>query len=170
MLNMSLNLTEVLHGHYLPIITSVFTHIDIGHIASNMFSVYFLGRFLASSPLITPARYLIIALGSGLTGSIGYLLNRYTTSPSPQTDQTRGLGFSGAIMGLSSVAACLAPTAKFHLYGIVPVPLWALVTGYAVYDGYYLQSAESRVGHAGHLGGLAFGVVYYVARLRGLRI
>jgi membrane associated rhomboid family serine protease len=101
----------------------------------------------------------------------GYLFNRYYALQSTHQphDHARGLGFSGAIMGLSTVAACLAPQAKFALYGIIPVPLWALVTGYAVYDGYYLNSAESRIGHAGHLGGLAFGVVYYLARLRGLR-
>jgi membrane associated rhomboid family serine protease len=71
MQNMTLNLTDVLHGSYLPIITSVFTHIDPMHLASNMFTVYFLGRFLASAPQITPIRYAAIALGSGISGSIG---------------------------------------------------------------------------------------------------
>jgi membrane associated rhomboid family serine protease len=48
--------------------------------------------------------------------------------------------------------------------------LWATVAGYAVYDGYYLNDNKSRVGHAGHLGGLAFGIAYYLLRLRGLRV
>lgn len=86
------------------------------------------------------------------------------------SDHNRGLGFSGAVMGISSVAACMAPTSKVLIYGIVPLPLWAMVAGYAVYDGYYLNSADTRVGHAGHLGGLAFGMVYYLARLRGFRV
>jgi membrane associated rhomboid family serine protease len=43
------------------------------------------------------------------------------------------------------------------------------VLGYAAYDGYYLNSENSRIGHAGHLGGLAFGIGYYLLRLRGLR-
>ena len=58
----------------------------------------------------------------------------------------------------------------FHIYGIIPVPLWALMTGYAIYDGYYLSDSRSKIGHGGHLGGIAFGVVYYFAKLRGLRL
>ncbi|CAE7176883.1 hypothetical protein P3342_008267 [Pyrenophora teres f. teres] len=169
---MTLNLSEFQNGSYLPILTSTFTHIDIGHIFSNMFTGYFLGSFLASAPTITPLRYLTIAIGSGLAGSIGYLFNRYyrLQAEAPGTrDTTRGLGFSGSVMGISSVAACLAPKARVAIWGIIPMPLWALVTGYAVYDGYYLNSVESRIGHAGHLGGLAFGLLYYVARLRGLK-
>jgi membrane associated rhomboid family serine protease len=172
MQKMTLNLTEFRNGAYLSILTSMFTHVDIGHIFSNMFTVYFLGSFLASAPSITPLRYLTIALGSGLSGSIGYLFNRYyqvqAQGPGAR-DYVRGLGFSGAVMGISSVAACLAPQARVAIWGIIPMPLWALVTGYAVYDGYYLNSADSRIGHAGHLGGLAFGLVYYFAKLRGLR-
>lgn len=169
---MSLNLTTFQQGNYFSMITAIFTHVDIGHIFSNMFTVYFLGSFLASAPIITPFRYLTIALGSGLAGSVGYLFNRYyqlqAQGPGAR-DYTRGIGFSGAVMGISSVAACLAPHSKVLIYGIVPMPLWALVTGYAFYDGYYVNSTNSRVGHAGHLGGLAFGLVYYFARLRGLR-
>jgi membrane associated rhomboid family serine protease len=172
MQKMTLNLTDVTHGAYQQILTCCFTHLNFGHIFSNMFTVFFLGRFLASAPQITPLRYLTIALGSGISGSIGYLFNRsYQLTASNQTrDHNRCVGFSGAVMGISSVAACLYPTAKFAIYGIVPVPLWALVTFYAAYDGYYLNSADSRIGHAGHLGGLAFGIVYYVARLRGVRV
>ncbi|KAL1800363.1 hypothetical protein ACET3X_000705 [Alternaria dauci] len=172
MKKMTLNLTAFQQGNYLSLLTSIFTHVDIGHIFSNMFTVYFLGSFLANAPIITPVRYLTIALGSGIAGSVGYLFNRYyqMQAQGPRArDNTRGLGFSGAVMGISTVAACLAPHSQVLIYGIVPMPLWALVAGYAVYDGYYLNSTNSRIGHAGHLGGLAFGLVYYFARLRGLR-
>ncbi len=169
---MSLNLTRFQNGNYSQLLTSMFTHVDIGHLFSNMFTVYFLGTFLAAAPIITPFRYLTIALGSGFAGSIGYLFHRYyqLRSEGPRArDNTQGIGFSGAVMGISTVAACLAPHSKVLIYGIMPMPLWALVTGYAVYDGYYLNNANSHIGHAGHLGGLAFGLVYYFGRLRGLR-
>lgn len=100
----------------------------------------------------------------------GFLYNRYLVARSTGLDYTRGLGFSGALMGITSVAACLNPSARVALYGIVPVPLWGLVAGYAFFDGYYVNDANSRVAHAGHLGGLAFGVAYYLLRLRGLRV
>ncbi|CAO2656247.1 Nn.00g050500.m01.CDS01 [Neocucurbitaria sp. VM-36] len=169
--NMTMNLTDFQNGRWWTVVTANFTHIDIGHIFSNMFTVYFLGGFLATAPQVTPGRYLVIALGSAVSGAAGYLCQQYLKRQSkPGTpDYSRGLGFSGAVMGLCSVAACLAPTTKFQLYGIVPIPLWALVAGYAAYDGYYLNSADTRVGHAGHLGGLAFGMLYYFTRLRGVR-
>jgi membrane associated rhomboid family serine protease len=165
--NFTLNLTEVKYGRWYQTITSVFTHTDLFHYLGNMVSFYFLGQFLAATPLITPGRFLVIALGSGLSGSVYYLFHRQQkVRRSGGVDHTRGLGFSGAIMGVSAVAACLYPSAKVHLYGIVPVPLWGLVAGYALYDGYYLNENNGRISHAGHLGGLAFGLVYYLARLR----
>ncbi|KAF1946645.1 hypothetical protein EJ02DRAFT_450373 [Clathrospora elynae] len=171
MRKMTLNLTEFRNGAYQTIVTSMFTHADIGHVLSNMVTVYFLGSFLAQAPVITPGRYLIIALGSGISGSVGYLYNRYlqTTKNTGMPDNKSGLGFSGAVMGISTVAACLAPQTRVAIWGIIPMPLWALVTGYAVYDGYYINNADSRIAHAGHLGGLAFGLLYYFARLRGVR-
>ncbi|KAH8727218.1 hypothetical protein GQ44DRAFT_704679 [Phaeosphaeriaceae sp. PMI808] len=167
--NMTLNLTDVRNGAWWTMITSTFAHISFGHIAGNMFTTYFLGKFLCQAPIITPLRLLTIALGSGLSGSVGYLYSRYQTVGNHGIDNKHGLGFSGALMGITSVAACLYPTSKVLIYGIVPMPLWALVAGYAFYDGYYLNDPNSRVAHSGHLGGLAFGITYYMLRLRGLR-
>jgi membrane associated rhomboid family serine protease len=171
MRNMSMNLTDVLHNHaYYQLLTSAFTHVEIWHLAGNMLTAYYLGSFLCYAPIITPIRFLQIAIGSGVAGSAGFLWQRYLQTGGKGVDYSRGLGFSGALMGITSVAACLAPTAKVYIYGIIPLPLWATVAGYAAYDGYYLNSTNSRVAHSGHLGGLAFGIAYYLLKLRGLRI
>ncbi|KAL5380751.1 hypothetical protein DPSP01_007552 [Paraphaeosphaeria sporulosa] len=153
-------------GRYWTTITSVFSHMNIMHIAGNMLSFFFMGQMLATTPGFTPGKIAVLVIGSGLAGSIGWL---YTTMKN-RNYQKRALGFSGSVMGVGTVAAFLYPKAQFAIYGIVPVPLWALIAGYAVYDGYYLDDSNSKVGHAGHLGGLAFGIVYYFARVRGLRI
>jgi len=170
MRNMSCNMTDVLNGHWQTLMTSTFTHVDLWHLAANMFTAYYLGQFLVHSPCITPGRLLTIALGAGVTGSAGFVYQRYLVTGGKGVDYVRGLGFSGALMGITSVAACLAPTAKVLIYGFIPVPLWGTVLGYAVFDGYYLNDGNSRIGHAGHLGGLAFGIMYYLLRLRGLRV
>jgi membrane associated rhomboid family serine protease len=170
---MTLNLDRFREGNYASLITSVFTHVDPWHLISNMVSVYFLGGFLAASPIITPMRYLTIALGAGIAGGVGTLFNRYFNLKAKggyTRDHIQNLGFSGAVMGISSVAACLAPHTKVLIYGIIPMPLWALVGFYAVYDGYYLNNPNSNIGHAGHLGGLAFGIAYYFVKLRSLRV
>jgi membrane associated rhomboid family serine protease len=171
MRNMTINLTDTIHnGMWWTSITSTFTHLGLVHVAGNLFTAYFLGGFLCASPIITPSRLLTIALGAGVTGSIGFLYQRYLVTRGQGIDVQRGLGFSGAVMGITSVAACLNPTATVLIYGIVPMPLWALTLGYAFYDGYYLNEKNSQIGHAGHLGGMVFGIGYYLLKLRGLRV
>lgn len=168
---MTVNLTDVLKNEkYHTLLTAAFTHTNLFHLAGNMFTAYYLGTMLCYSRLINPARLLTIALGAGVAGNVGFIYQRYLAMDGSGIDNYRGLGFSGALMGITSVAACLAPTAKVAIYGIVPVPLWGLVVGYGFYDGYYANDPNSRVGHAGHLGGLAFGIAYYLLRLRGLRV
>lgn len=169
--NMTLNLNEFRGGAWWPALTSTFTHLSFSHLLSNMISVYFVGKLLATSPRLTPAHYLLIAVGGGLTGAAGYLGNRYWLQRQKGTpDMSRGLGFSGAVMSISTVTACLAPKARMLLMGFIPMPLWGLVTGYAVYDGYFLNDPNTRTAHAGHLGGLAFGILYYVLKLRGMKM
>jgi membrane associated rhomboid family serine protease len=170
MRTMSCNLTDCLQsGAWYTMLTSTFTHVDLWHLAGNMLTAYYLGGFLCQMPIITPAHFLTISIGSGIAGSAVFLFQRYYASGMTGYDQTRGLGFSGALMGITTVAAFLSPHTKFHIYGIIPIPLWGLAVGYGVYDGYYLNDNKSRIGHAGHLGGAAFGFLYYIWRLRGLR-
>ncbi|KAF2466698.1 rhomboid-domain-containing protein [Lindgomyces ingoldianus] len=166
--NMTLNLSSVRdEGRWWTILSSCFTHMSFMHFATNMVGVYYLGQFLTVTPGISPGRLLTLVLGSGITGGIGYLAQRSIQSEGVR-DYKRALGFSGAVMGVGTVAACLYPRAKVAIYGIVPVPLWLLMTGYLVYDGFYLSQEGARVAHAGHLGGLAFGAVYFLLRLRGI--
>ena len=73
-------------------------------------------------------------------------------------------------MGAVTVVACFLPKQTVGIFGVIPVPLWLCVLGYGAYDGYYLDSQNTRTAHAGHLGGLAFGLAYYFLKLRGLRL
>lgn len=50
----------------------------------------------------------------------------------------------GAIYSIVSLFACVAPTATFQLYGIIPVPAWLLVTGLFSYDLYSTLSNKVR--------------------------
>lgn len=52
------------------------------------------------------------------------------------------------------------------MMGVVPMPLYAVAMAYAALDLYLLDSETSRTAHSAHLGGLAFGIVYYLVLLR----
>jgi membrane associated rhomboid family serine protease len=168
--NFMLNLNWVVdEGRYWTMLTSTWSHLGLGHIAGNMISFYFLGDFVVRTPGIGPGRFLILIVGSGLMGSLMTIIQRKEAARATGGyDMKRGLGFSGSVMGVSAAAACLYPKSKVALYGIIPVPLWALVAGYFAYDGIFYNDPNSTIGHSGHIGGLIFGVVYYVTALRGV--
>lgn len=59
------------------------------------------------------------------------------------------------------------PWAPFQIILIpVDIPLWVLMIGYIAYDSYRLNSNESTIGHSAHLGGSAFGILFYSLFLR----
>ena len=71
-------------------LTSVFAHASILHIALNMYTFWIFGTLL--EPLLGRARFLALFLLSGLAGSVGVLILAPPTTPV--------LGASGAIFGL----------------------------------------------------------------------
>ncbi|CAI6338476.1 unnamed protein product [Periconia digitata] len=176
--NFTLNYEDVVRqGKYWTMVTSVFSHTELMHLLGNMISTFYIGKLVADTRGVTPLSFVVLIMGSGIAGSLFYLAFRRQKIQEqtkrtgfPPLDMQRGLGFSGAVMGVGSAAAFMYPRVTLSLYGIIPVPLWALMAGYAIFDGYYLNSSTSRVAHSGHLGGLFFGGIYYFAKLRGLPV
>ncbi|KAF3047575.1 hypothetical protein E8E12_010513 [Didymella heteroderae] len=166
--HMSLSLRDFKNGYYWQTISCMFAHSGLMHIAFNMFTFYSLGGALAALP-VTPGQFMLIIFGSGLAGSLFWLSQEQMKEQTGRPSRQRAMGFSGALIGAVTVVACFMPRNQVQLFGVVPVPLWLLTVGYAVYDGYYLNNEFSRTAHAGHLGGLGFGLAYYFLKLRGLR-
>lgn len=167
--NMTMSLNDVKNGYYWQTVTCMFAHAGLMHIAFNMLTFWSLGGTLCALP-VTPGQFTLIVLGSGLAGSLFYLVQKQMQDQAGNRGaHQRALGFSGALIGAVTVVACFMPRNKVSLFGVVPVPLWLLTLGYAVYDGYYLNSENTRTAHAGHLGGLGFGLVYYFLKLRRLQ-
>lgn len=71
-------------------LTSVFAHASILHIALNMYTLWIFGTLL--EPLLGRVRFLVLFLLSGLAGSVGVLLLANPLQPV--------LGASGAIFGM----------------------------------------------------------------------
>ncbi|KAF3053495.1 hypothetical protein E8E11_010655 [Didymella keratinophila] len=166
--NMTLNLKDFKNGHYWQTITCMFAHSGLMHIAFNMFTFYSLGGALATLP-VTPSQFMLIIFGSGLAGSLFWLSQEQMKEETGRPSRQRAMGFSGALVGAITVVSCFMPRNQVQLFGVVPIPLWLVTIGYAVYDGYYLNSENTRTAHAGHIGGLGFGLAYYFLKLRRLR-
>jgi membrane associated rhomboid family serine protease len=71
------------------IVTTLFTHASLIHIAFNMFSLFILGRQI--EPMIGRARFALLFLLSGIGGSVGVLLF---------APEIAVVGASGAIFGM----------------------------------------------------------------------
>jgi len=163
-------------GRWWTLLTSSFSHQEFFHFAFNMFTMRTMCQILSMVPGLHGGHVLAVALGSGLAGSAGYVLQHKAAAKNSkgrmeymQHYQASALGASGAVMGLSAVATCFLPSMPLSLMFIpIPIPLWAVTMGYFAVDAYYLNSKTSRTAHAGHLGGLVFGAASYFVMLKGV--
>lgn len=159
--NYTLSLRNMREGRWHTLLTCAVSHATLNHLAFNMVSFNAFAGFAIMCGLPLPT-LLALGLGSGLASDLACLYdwNR-------KRKEIPGLGASGVISGLGTAMACMRPTASFGIIFIpIGIPLSLLMVGYIAYDTYRLDSEESNVGHAAHLGGSAFGVLFYTLFLR----
>ena len=144
-------LPGVVDGAYWQLFTSAFTHVQVLHIAFNMFALYVLGPQLEL--VIGRARFLALYLLSALTGSALV----YWAAPEFQAT----VGASGAIFGLMGALLVVALKLKVNPQQIL---MWIGIN-------FVLTLTVSGISWQGHLGGfvgglLAAGVIVYAPRGR----
>jgi membrane associated rhomboid family serine protease len=126
------------------LLTNLFIHGSMWHIAANMLTLYFFGRYL--SMMIGDARFLTIYFLGGIIGNFFYIL----LEPSGPT----AIGASGAIFAVAGVLTLMAPKLRVFVFPIpAPLPLWVAVIG-----GFVILSFFPNVAWQAHLGGLALGL------------
>ena len=142
--------------------TSAFCHDRYGlwHILFNMLFLCWFGQRLER--MYGSTEFLLFYLVAAVCASLAYVaLAYYNGSKLP------AIGASGAIMAVMMVYVIFYPYEQFLLFWFIPVPLWALLGLYVLYDLHpvLLALAGDRmftgVAHASHLGGLAFGFLYW---------
>ena len=112
----------VLSGQNLwTLLTSMFFHVSFFHIFANMFSLFFVGKFLER--IIGKKRFFRIYIFSGLFGNLLFILWALVGGGI----SIPGLGASGAIFGLLGVLAVLVPYSKIYL---IAGPLIVLLVEY----------------------------------------
>lgn len=159
------------------IVTNMFAHGSVGHIAFNMFALYTFGTMLER--VWGPKRFLIFYLVCGIGASIftqftipfsaeqfaksseaaqfgGYsidLVNAYK-------EQYAALGASGAIMGVMAAFAWLFPNTELYVM-FIPIPVKAkyVIPVFVLIDlfGGIYKIKGDNIGHFAHLGGAIIG-------------
>ncbi|EOD47896.1 Peptidase S54 rhomboid [Neofusicoccum parvum] len=155
-------------GRWWTTLTAAFSHKDLAHFVFNMFALKSFGEaIIAYCPRMGPSSFLTLYLGAGLAGSLGFYFQRQSQN---SKQQSAAIGASGCVSGVAAAVALIAPNAKWQIMFIpIGVPAWLLFSAYLAYDAIYLNDPNSRIGHSGHIGGAAWGAVYYWLVLRRLR-
>jgi rhomboid protease GluP len=140
---------NVLNGDYWQLLTSIFVHVDISHIALNMLFLIIFG--LRAEELFTTEEYFAVYMLSGLSGS---LLTLFLMSPT-----TLSAGASGAIFGM--YGAGIIYMRKTFGQSIIGALMYAFLL--------LILSTGAGVNIVAHFGGLAAGLIigYALAKSRG---
>ncbi len=137
------------------LVTYGFVHSeDIAHILFNMFGLWLFGTELEQ--IYGRAEFLRIYLAAiiiaGPPAWVGY----------ETATHANGIlqGASGGVMGLVFIFIFHFPKRIFYIWGILPLPAWALGGLYFLMDVAGVSQSDN-VAHVAHLAGAAFGVVYF---------
>ena len=139
-------------GAWWQIVTSVFTHLTVIHLAVNMFSLFIIGPIVER--VLGRTRFLILYGIAGLAGSASVM---WLTSP-----ETSTVGASGALFGLMGALLLLSYKARGN-YRQVLIVLGANIAFTLFYVG--------TISWQGHFGGLVAGllagwIIAYAPRAR----
>lgn len=132
------------------IITYMFLHAGVMHLAFNMLALFFFGPRVEER--LGSRSFVNLYLISGITGALLSLI----TAPGAAV-----LGASGAVFGVMLAFAYFWPDAPIHIWGIIPVPARILViitTLLSLWSG--LGGVRSNVAHFAHLGGYLGAWIY----------
>ncbi|MCX8523299.1 rhomboid family intramembrane serine protease [Chryseobacterium formosus] len=142
---------------YVRIISAGFLHADIMHLLFNMMTLYFFGPVILEG--FGNVGFLIIYFGSILLGNI-FSLFIYQKQP-----WYSAIGASGGVSGILFAAIAMEPSIGIYFF-FIPIPIPGFIFGllYFGYSVYMMLNPKQwdNLGHAAHLGGAFFGLVYAV--------
>ena len=136
----------VAHGDWWRLVTSMFLHVSLVHIAFNMLALWWVGSAVENT--IGHGRFLLVYFVSGLAGSAGALV----ASPLAVT-----VGASGAIFGILGAALILERQGMYVLGGSALT--WIVIN-------LVLSFTLSGISVGGHIGGLIGGILCMLALSR----
>jgi membrane associated rhomboid family serine protease len=126
------------HGQWYRIVTSMFLHFNVLHIAFNMYALFLIGPPLEAA--LGRVRYIALYFLAGIGGSVLSLINGPIVS--------EAAGASGAIFGLFAAFYIVARRQGWQTNGIVITIVLNLALSF---------SFSSEIDWRGHVGGLIVG-------------
>lgn len=143
---------------YIRLLSAGFLHGDLMHLLFNMMTLYFFG------PIVNQAfgdfGFLMIYFGSILLGNL-FSLYLYKNQ-----SWYSAIGASGGVSGILFASIAMIPDLGIYFF-FIPIPIPGYIFGflYFAYSVYSMLNPrqQDNIGHAAHLGGAFFGLIYAVA-------
>ncbi len=135
-------------GEQVRMISSGFLHVDIGHLAFNMLSLYLFAPYVYE--ILNNFSFILIYFASLIFGSLLTMIfhkDEYSYS---------AVGASGAVMGIIYSAILLEP--RILIYGFIPGYLFGII--YLLYSIYGMKAKSDNIGHTAHFGGAIGGYFF----------
>jgi membrane associated rhomboid family serine protease len=146
-------------GFVWQLVTYMFLHGGIFHLAINMFIIWMFGTPLER--LWGSSRFLKFYFVCGLGGAVFSFIFAYNTGV---------IGASGAGYGILLAYAVLFPYNEIYVWGIFPMKARTLVIIIAAVEFVSGISGGTGIAHFAHLGGMAAGLLYTRADYRARRL
>lgn len=147
---------NLLNGRIWTLVTALFLHADILHLAGNMIFLYAFGNALEKE---VGAGKTYLAFFAG--GILSFLLGVFFYDPSVFM-----VGASAAIFTLTAVVMLVKPL-KFSFIFLMPLGLVAII--YIIYNVVAVQSGvEGNIAYISHVIGFAIGVPFGIAWTKNL--
>ncbi|MEU5657634.1 rhomboid family intramembrane serine protease [Streptomyces sp. NPDC047737] len=140
----------VAEGQWYRLVTSMFLHQEVWHIAFNMLGLWWLGGPLEAA--LGRARYLALYLLSGLAGSA---LTYWISDPAQGT-----LGASGAVFGLLGATAVLMRRMNYDMRPVIALLVVNLI---------FTFNPWGAIAWQAHVGGLVAGALIAIAMVHAPR-
>ena len=182
--NFAVSEESVYNNRIHTVVTSAFSHYDLGHFATNMIALYYFGRDVGQ--LMGAAYLLNLYLVGGVVASLthvawcryqrerrqhrrrGYIMQqagRWMENTAGYLTTPPALGASGAVNAIVLFNALVFPTRTVLLYFFIPMPTIMIAGLFLARDlyGARMGLGASSTGHAAHLGGAAVGAAAWTA-------
>jgi hypothetical protein len=150
-------------GSWWTVVTYMFVHAWLAHLAFNMFTLWMFGPRLEQEWGTRP--FVLFYLWCGVGGAIAHLIF---------AQHSAVIGASGAISGVLVAYAIRWPDEEVYLFGVIPMKSRWLILAMLGMNTIFALSPNSRIDWTAHVGGMAFGWIFLklysaggISRVRG---
>jgi membrane associated rhomboid family serine protease len=150
----------VAQGYFFQLFTYMFLHGSFLHIFINMYILMIFGT--AVEEVWGSKKFLRYYLITGIGAGLCIFIVNYFVFPDLRMIPT--IGASGAIFGLLLAFGVLYPNNTILLFFIIPMKAKYMVVLYGAFELYrfFTYGGDTGISHVGHLGGLLFGIIYFM--------